>query len=142
MLNFKFKTMKNVILVLVLAFCSMGAANAVVSDNGGMFNINGAKFCNNNYGLRIKNYGGIHPGIVKNSRFRDGKLLPPGTVPPITGIYLSDVRYFTVGNNNSFTDGNVASLMMIPESARMPTNESMLICMPWMSGQHIVQVFC
>ncbi|MEO8088583.1 MAG: hypothetical protein ABI763_17325, partial [Bacteroidota bacterium] len=79
------------------------AKNAIVSNNGGHFEINSTTFNNNYIGIHIAAYSGIHPGRVWGCTFKGtGSLLRPydnycSLNYPEWGIYIDHVNHIQIG---------------------------------------------
>ena len=79
------------------------AKNAVVSNNGGIFEINSTTFNNNYIGIQVNGFNGIHQGTVWGCTFAGtGTLLNPyagycSLDYPLCGIQINNVDYIRIG---------------------------------------------
>ncbi len=79
------------------------AKNAVVSSNGGNFQINSTTFNNNYIGVLVNTYSNGHPGKIWGCKFTGtGTLLSPysnycSLNYPLCGIQLSEVEHIQIG---------------------------------------------
>ena len=86
------------------------ALNVVFSTNGGDFFIDRSTLNRNLNGVIVQNYNGVHPGLIWRSNITclatqlnnfNPFLLPPhATERTAIGVDISNVDFFTVGNNN------------------------------------------
>jgi hypothetical protein len=83
---------------------------ALLSTNGGDFELNSTIFRNNHIGIWVSSFSSTHPGQVYGCTFEGtGLMLAPHNIGscsgddyPIYGIYLADINYLQIGDASQF----------------------------------------